>query len=367
MIAKKIIVGISGGVDSAVSALLLKQQGWQVEGLFMFNWAEDEAGYCNAAEDFQTARQVCDELDIPLHRADFSAEYRERVFQQFLDEYAAGRTPNPDVLCNREIKFRSFLEHAARLGAPFVATGHYAGVEEHEGQHWLVKAADGNKDQTYFLALVPEAAFARTHFPLAGLRKPEVRELAQKAGLPNHARKDSTGICFIGERPMREFLNRYLPAPPGPIMSLDRPGEVLGEHSGLIHYTPGQRKGLRVGGRRGANEAPWYVVRKDLKQNILFVSQDNDNKELCKKTLLTGPSHWIGPPPRPGSYTARIRHRQQEQLCQLQPQKENERGGLRVEFAQAQRAMTAGQYVVFYQAQRCLGGAVIERVGHESS
>ncbi len=358
--ADKVIVGISGGVDSAVSAFLLKQQGWQVEGLFMFNWAEDEAGYCNAAEDFQTAGQVCDELDIPLHRADFSAEYRERVFQQFLDEYAAGRTPNPDVLCNREIKFRSFLEYAGRLGAQRVATGHYAGVEQHEGDTWLVKATDGNKDQTYFLALVPEAAFARTLFPLAGLRKPEVRELAQKAGLPNHARKDSTGICFVGERPMREFLNRYLTARPGPIMSLDRPGEMLGEHGGLLHYTPGQRKGIGVGGRRSASAAPWYVVRKDFKQNILFVSQQLDNKELYSMTLNTGPAHWIGPPPTTPACTARIRHRQAEQDCQV----EANGSGLRVAFVQAQRAITPGQYAVFYQGQRCLGGAVIERVGH---
>lgn len=361
MRGKKVIVGISGGVDSAVSAYLLKQEGWQVEGLFMFNWAEDEAGYCDAAEDFQTARQVCAELDIPLHRADFSAEYRERVFRQFLDEYAAGRTPNPDVLCNREIKFRSFLEHATRLGADCVATGHYAGVEQHEGRSWLMQAADRNKDQTYFLALVPEAAFARTRFPLAQLGKPEVRELARKAGLPNHARKDSTGICFIGERPMRDFLSRYLPARPGPIMSLDHPENggfrVLGEHQGLLHYTPGQRRGVGVGGQRGAAEAPWYIVRKDLKHNIVYVSQDHNNKELFASYASTGPMHWIGPPPAETTeLTVRIRHRQAEQPCRL----ERHNGGWRIRFARAQRAVVPGQYAVLYQGRRCLGGAVIE-------
>ncbi len=356
----KVIVGISGGVDSAVSAHLLLQQGWRVEGLFMFNWAEDEAGYCNAAEDFQVARQVCDELGIPLHRADFSAAYRTRVFQHFLDEHAAGRTPNPDVLCNREIKFKNFLEHAERLGADRIATGHYAGVATHDGAPWLVKARDGNKDQTYFLALVPEPALARSLFPLAALRKPEVRVLAERAGLPNYARKDSTGICFIGERPMREFLGRYLPAEPGPIMSLDQPGRVLGEHTGLIHYTLGQRKGVGVGGQKDARQAPWYVIEKNLKRNILFVSQHIDNTNLYSRNLFADTAHWVGPAPTlPLDCTARIRHRQAEQACRV----EAAGTGLKVSFAEAQRAVTPGQYVVFYQGLRCLGGAVIEQAG----
>ena len=357
----KIIVGISGGVDSAVSAWLLKQEGWQVEGLFMFNWAEDESGYCDAAEDFQTARQVCAELDIPLHRADFSQEYRQRVFQQFLDEYAAGRTPNPDVLCNREIKFRSFLEHALRLGAEQVATGHYAGVETHDGHSWLMQAADRDKDQTYFLALVPEEAFARTRFPLWQLPKAQVRELARKAGLPNHARKDSTGICFIGERPMREFLSRYLPAQPGPIMSLDHPENgayrLVGAHQGLVHYTPGQRRGVGLGGLRGAAEAPWYVVRKDMANNIMYVSQHHDHKELYSDSAGLGPMHWIGPPPaQAATLSVRVRHRQPLQACQLEQQE----GGWRLHFAEAQRAVVPGQYAVLYEGRRCLGGAVIE-------
>jgi tRNA-specific 2-thiouridylase len=250
MSAPHVVVGMSGGVDSSVSAWLLKQQGYRVSGLFMVNWTEDEEGYCTAAEDFQDARAVCDELDIPLHRADFSREYRERVFSRFLADYAAGKTPNPDVLCNREVKFQPFREHALRLGADCIATGHYARIEHSADGPRLLRAADENKDQTYFLATVSRSQFERVLFPVGELTKPQVRELAQTAGLPNHRKKDSTGICFIGEREFREFLQQYLHPQPGPI--LDDAGQHVGAHQGLMYYTLGQRRGLNIGGRRRA-------------------------------------------------------------------------------------------------------------------
>lgn len=353
----KVIVGISGGVDSAVTALLLKEQGHEVEGLFMFNWAEDEDGYCNAADDFQSARAVCDELGIPLHRADFSREYRERVFQQFLDEHTAGRTPNPDVLCNREIKFKTFLDYARQLGAERIATGHYAGIKQHDRETWLMRAVDGNKDQTYFLAQVPEAALAFTIFPLAHLHKPQVRERAARAGLPNYARKDSTGICFVGERPMREFLDRYLESKPGLIISLDDGPTELGKHTGLIHYTLGQRRGIGVGGQRNGAEAPWYVVAKDGASNQLYVSQNSEHPRLMSRRLHLGKPHWIGQPPDSASpLGARIRHRQSIQDCILM----SDNSSYTLEFSSPQRAAVPGQYAVLYAGQRCLGGAVIE-------
>lgn len=356
--AEKIIVGMSGGVDSSLSAWLLLQQGYEVEGLFMFNWTEDEDGYCNAADDYQNALTVCAELGIPLHKADFSDAYRQRVFRYFLSEYAAGRTPNPDVLCNREIKFKSFLDYAQRLGASRIATGHYAGLRKIDGQIRLVKARDANKDQTYFLALVPQAAFERSLFPLTDYSKPEVRELAARAGLPNHARKDSTGICFIGERPMRQFLGDYLKAEPGPIRSLDHAGRELGQHRGLIFHTLGQRRGLGLGGLADGEDAPWFVVRKDLGSNTLWVSQNDTHPELFSHELELEPMHWIGPEaPLPLECTARIRHRQSEQSCRVDVGRKN----LRIHFDAPQRAVAPGQYAVLYAGDICLGGARIEQ------
>jgi tRNA-uridine 2-sulfurtransferase len=357
--AEHVVVGLSGGVDSAVSAWLLREQGYRVSGLYMVNWTEDEEGYCTAAQDFADARAVCEELGIPLHRADFSAEYRARVFERFLADYAAGRTPNPDVLCNREVKFQPFREHALRLGADFVATGHYARLASAPDGPRLLRAADDNKDQTYFLATVPRPLFERVLFPVGGLTKPEVRRLAARAGLPNHRKRDSTGICFIGERPMREFLARYLEPRPGPIE--DDAGRVLGEHPGLMFFTLGQRRGLRLGGRRGAREAPWYVVGKDPSRNVLRVSQDAAHPGLMSGRLVTAPFHWIRrPAPLPGALQARVRHRQALQDCAVR-----DLDGQRVEirFERAQRALAAGQYAVLYDGEECLGGGEIEAAG----
>jgi tRNA-specific 2-thiouridylase len=361
MSAPHVVVGLSGGVDSAVSAWLLKEQGFRVSGLFMVNWTEDEEGYCTAAEDFQSARAVCEELAIPLHRVDFSAEYRARVFQRFLDDYAAGKTPNPDVLCNREVKFKPFREHALRLGADFVATGHYARLEQAADGPRLLRAADENKDQTYFLAAVERAQFERVLFPIGGLTKPMVRDIARRAGLPNHTRKDSTGICFIGEREFRAFLSNYLKPDPGPME--DDAGHLVGEHRGLMYYTLGQRRGLAIGGRRGAREAPWYVVGKDAKRNVLAVSQDANHPRLMSRFIDAAPFHWIRrPSPLPQRLQARIRHRQALQDCRVTGVAEGgamAEGGASVEFTQAQRAAVAGQYLVLYDGDECLGGGEI--------
>jgi tRNA-specific 2-thiouridylase len=355
----RVIVGMSGGVDSSVSALLLQQQGYAVEGLFMFNWAEDEQGYCTAAEDFQDAGKVCGELRIPLHQADFSKEYRERVFGTFLAEYAAGRTPNPDVLCNREIKFKSFMDYARRLGADRIATGHYARLAVGADDIQLLRARDAGKDQTYFLCAVPEAALAQTLFPVGGLLKSEVRALAAERGLPVHDKKDSTGICFIGERRFRDFLAGYLPAQPGPICVRQADGctQQVGRHQGLMYYTLGQRRGLGIGGQRGAAENPWYVVGKDLASKTLWVSQDPRHPDLRHDTLRTAGMHWIGTPPDlPLRCSARIRHRHADQPCLARARGD----GLEVTFDQPQQAITPGQFVALYLGERCLGGAVIE-------
>lgn len=350
-----VVVGLSGGVDSAVSALLLKRQGYRVSGLFMVNWTEDEQGYCTSADDFQSARAVAEELEIALHRVDFSAEYRERVFAKFLADYQAGLTPNPDVLCNREVKFQPFLDYAMRLGADYVATGHYARIDHTGEAPRLLRAGDDNKDQTYFLAAVEREAFSRVLFPIGGLSKPEVRALATDAGLPNHQRKDSTGICFIGERPFREFLAHYLKPQPGPIV--DDGGRTIGEHSGLMYYTLGQRRGLHIGGVRGAREAPWYVVAKHARDNALQVSQDPQHPLLMASEILTQPFHWIRrPAPLPPQLQARIRHRQTLQACHATVEAE---GRLRLHFARPQRAAVAGQYAVLYDGEECLGGAEI--------
>lgn len=355
----KVIVGMSGGVDSSVSAALLLEQGHEVEGLFMFNWAEDEDGYCTAQEDFDEASKVADELNIPLHRADFSKQYREQVFQYFLDEYAAGFTPNPDVLCNREIKFKTFLDYALKLGAVRIATGHYAAVCDGPDGTELHRASDMNKDQTYFLAAVDQAALSRTLFPLGQLDKPEVRRMAEARGFDNYARKDSTGICFIGERPFQHFLAGYLPAEPGPIINIDN-GQSIGEHQGLMYKTLGQRKGLGIGGRADASEAPWYVVDKTLADKTLWVSQNPDHPRLLSRSLIVESPHWIGAPPENGrQLTCQIRHRQRAQACHIEYDKATT---LKLTFETPQRAATPGQWAVLYDGPRCLGGGRINAI-----
>jgi tRNA-specific 2-thiouridylase len=350
-----VIVGMSGGVDSAVSALLLKEAGHQVQGLFMSNWDDD--GYCTTATDFQDARAVCDTLGIPLHRVSFAAEYRERVFAHFLREYAAGRTPNPDVLCNREIKFGVGLEYMHRLGAEFVATGHYARVGHADGGTQLLKARDASKDQSYFLHQVPVAALRSTIFPIGHLQKAEVRKLAHAAGLPVFDKPDSTGICFIGERPFEEFLSRYLTQPAGPIETAD--GQLIGEHRGLALYTLGQRAGLHIGGRRGAAAAPWYVADKHSDRNVLVVVQESDHPLLLSDTFEVEELHWLGGPRRDavGEFRCAVktRYRQTDLPCRVQV------GGdrVRVTLDAAARAVTPGQYAVFYDGEVCLGGGVI--------
>lgn len=354
--APHVIVGLSGGVDSAVSAWLLKEQGYRVSGLFMVNWTEDEQGYCSSAEDFQDARAVCDELDIPLHRVDFSVEYRERVFQHFLADYAAGKTPNPDLLCNREIKFQPFRDHALRLGADLIATGHYAQLAQGADGPRLLRSVTEDKDQTYFLALVARAQFERVLFPIGGLSKPEVRQIAARAGLPNHRKKDSTGICFIGEREFRSFLQHYLRPDPGAIV--DDTGSKIGEHQGLMYYTLGQRKGLHIGGVRGAREAPWYVVAKRSEDKTLIVSQDSKHPLMMSRSLITAPFSWIRQPESfPLRLQARMRHRQTLQDCSVQMLDD---GGVKLRFDHPQRALSPGQYCVLYDGEECLGGGEIE-------
>jgi tRNA-specific 2-thiouridylase len=352
-----VIVGMSGGVDSAVAALLLKDAGRDVQGLFMSNWEEDEDGYCTAAADFQDARRVCTEIGIPLHRVSFAREYRDRVFAHFLAEYSAGRTPNPDVLCNREIKFGVCFDYARRLGAGQFATGHYARTGRRaDGAVTLLRARDAAKDQSYFLHAVGQPQLERTLFPLGELSKPEVRAIARERGLPVFDKRDSTGICFIGERPFARFLESYLPARPGRIETPT--GEVLGEHRGLMFYTLGQRAGLGLGGRKGAAEAPWYVAAKDLERNVLLVVQGHDHPLLMSTGLACEPATWIAGDPPAGEFscTAKFRYRQRDVPCRVGASRD---GGLEVTFDGRQRAVTPGQYAVFYQGEECLGGAVI--------
>jgi len=353
----RVIVGLSGGVDSAVAALLLRQAGWQVQGLFLSNWEEeDDDAYCTAARDFQDARAVAAELGIVLHRAGFAVEYRERVFEHFLREHRAGRTPNPDVLCNREIKFGVALSWARRLGASHFATGHYARLEAAADGPALYKARDTAKDQSYFLHAVAREELAATLMPLGELRKSEVRERARRAGLPVFDKPDSTGICFIGERPFREFLARYVARTPGAIESPD--GEALGMHDGLAFYTLGQRTGLHIGGRCGRAQAPWYVAAKDTARNVLIVVQGHDHPLLESSWLRTGPWHWLAAARRERFHgTVKVRYRQDDQEARLQPATDD---GMTVVFEVPQRAVTPGQYAVAYEGERCLGGGVIE-------
>jgi tRNA-specific 2-thiouridylase len=355
---ERVVLALSGGVDSAVAAALLRDQGHEVHALFMRNWEEDEDGYCTAAADLQDARRVCEELDLPLHTVSFAAEYRERVFAHFLDELRAGRTPNPDIACNREIKFGVCFEHARRLGATLFATGHYARSDVLGGHVRLLRAADRGKDQSYFLHTVPGPMLARTIFPIGHLQKAEVRRIAHDRALPVHAKRDSTGICFIGERPFAEFLAQYLPARPGRIETTT--GRDVGEHRGLMYYTLGQRQGLALGGIRGAAEAPWYVAAKDLERNVLIVTQHSNDPRLVCREFDTEPVHWIagGPPAAEFRCTVKVRYRQPDQECTVMLQPD---GGARVLTGQEQRAVTPGQSAVFYDGDLCLGGAVIAR------
>jgi len=355
---RSVIVGLSGGVDSAVAALLLKEQGWAVQGLFMSNWEEDDDGYCTSAQDFQDARSIAHELDIPLHRVSFAAEYKARVFEYFLSEQRAGRTPNPDVLCNREIKFGVALRYVRRLGASHFATGHYARIIQGPQGVELHKALDGSKDQSYFLHAVATEHLSQTLMPLGGIEKSAVRERARSAGLPVYDKPDSTGICFIGERPFREFLSQFLEQRPGPIESAE--GEVLGTHQGLAFYTLGQREGLHIGGKRGRLEQPWYLAAKDGARNALIVVQGHDHPLLRSSSLTTGPMHWlVDARTAPFRCSVKVRYRQVDQAATFEPKGD---GTARILFDEPQRAVTPGQYAVAYENGRCLGGAVIESV-----
>ncbi len=357
---QRVIVGMSGGVDSSVSALLLQQQGYRVEGLFMKNWDEDDGTeYCTAKADLADAQAVCGKLGIPLHTINFAAEYWDNVFEHFLAEYQAGRTPNPDILCNREIKFKVFLEYARELGADLIATGHYARRLDRGGRTLLLKGLDTNKDQSYFLHAVGASEFSQTLFPLGTLPKPQVRQLAREHDLITHSKKDSTGICFIGERRFKDFLQQYLPAQPGDIKTPE--GEVIGRHNGLMYHTIGQRQGLGIGGVKGTGEAPWYVAGKDLQRNVLLAVQGSDHPLLYSSSLTARQVHWINGSPLPTnaalSCCAKTRYRQSDQPCKVVCSGPDT---LTVHFDNPQRAITPGQSVVFYDDDICLGGAVIE-------
>lgn len=363
---QRVVIGMSGGVDSSVAALLLKEQGYDVVGLFMNNWEEKtDDGCCTAEEDFADVRRVCDKIGIPYYSVNFAQEYLDRVFSYFIDEYSKGRTPNPDVLCNREIKFGPFKDYAMEMGADFIATGHYCGISHENGVHCLLKAKDQNKDQTYFLNQLSQAQLDKVLFPLADLKKEEVRKIAEEQGLWTAKKKDSTGICFIGERKFREFLMKYIPAKEGLIKTYD--GRILGKHFGLMYYTIGQRKGLDIGGQKG-DEGRWFVIEKDLKNNILYVAHGEEDK-LYSKGLFMKDCNFIPFAPTEKEFVcnAKFRYRQPEQGVSVRILSDEEcveNGGykIKVDFEDRQRAVTEGQYCVFYSGEKCIGGGVIEKV-----
>jgi tRNA-specific 2-thiouridylase len=353
-----VMVAMSGGVDSSVSALLLQQQGYPLAGMFMKNWEEDDRfGTCAAEEDADDARTVAKKLGITLHLRNFASEYWDYVFENFLAEYRAGRTPNPDILCNREIKFKTFLDHARALGAGFIATGHYVRSDERDGLQRLLRGVDENKDQSYFLYTIGQQQLASTLFPVGELSKPEVRSMAEKAGLRVHDKKDSTGICFIGERNFKEFLGEYIAADPGEIHTID--GRVIGNHDGLMFHTLGQRQGLGIGGVRGCPDEPWYVLHKDLENNILYAGQGHDHPWLLSRNLLASQLSWVsGHAPDAGTnLSAKVRYRQADQSCVVRALDKNH---LELHFKEEQRAVTPGQSVVLYEGKNCLGGGIID-------
>ena len=354
---KTVVVGMSGGVDSSVAALILKNQGYNVIGLYMNNWEETDAcGACTGEEDFADVRRVANKIGIPYYSVNFAKEYLDRVFSYFLKEYAAGRTPNPDVLCNREIKFRDFKKKAKELGADYIATGHYCDILHSGSVHYLLKAKDQSKDQTYFLNQLSQEQLADVLFPLGRLDKSEVRKIALENGLATAAKKDSTGICFIGERNFRKFLSEYLPAKKGDIITTD--GKKIGEHDGLMFYTLGQRRGLNIGGQKGDDGGRWFVIEKDLKNNILYVAHGSEER-LYSKGLIMNSINFIPFAPKEKEFkcTAKFRYRQPEQGCTVRIND----GFIRVDFDEKQRAITEGQYAVFYQGEKCIGGGVIEK------
>lgn len=357
--ARPIVVGMSGGVDSSVTALLLLEQGYDVIGLFMKNWEEDDGTeYCTAMQDLADAQQVCDKLGIVLKTVNFSAEYWDDVFETFLAEFKAGRTPNPDILCNKYVKFKAFLDYAQQdLGADKIATGHYARVNKVNNEYFLLKGLDPDKEQSYFLYTLKQQELAHTLFPIGHLHKSEIRTLAKQAGFANARKKDSTGICFIGERKFREFLQRYLPAQPGEMQTPE--GDVIGKHQGLMYYTMGQRQGLGIGGVKGAPDEPWYVLEKDLINNVLIVGQGHDHALMLHNTLEAGQLDWCSNRPLTESINcaAKTRYRQVDQSCSVEPLTNNR---IKVVFDEPQRAITPGQSVVFYQGEICLGGGIID-------
>jgi tRNA-uridine 2-sulfurtransferase len=360
MSKKRVVVGLSGGVDSSVTAMLLKQQGYEVVGLFMKNWEDDDNDeYCSSKQDLIDAVSVADKLGIEIEAVNFSKEYKDRVFANFLEEYQAGRTPNPDILCNAEIKFKAFLDHAMNMGADLIATGHYAQVRENPlklGSYQLLKADDGSKDQSYFLYRLNQAQLSKTLFPLGTYLKREVREMARAAGLINAEKKDSTGICFIGERPFQEFLQRYLPKKPGDIKTPE--GKLVGQHEGLMYYTLGQRQGLKIGGSRESNGEPWFVAAKDMEKNELVVVQGHEHPLLLNDGLKAGQLHWISEedPKTNWVYAAKTRYRQPDAPCEIDAL---DKETVTIKFGQKQWAITPGQSAVVYESNVCLGGGII--------
>ena len=352
----RVVVGMSGGVDSSVAALLLKEQGYDVIGIFMKNWDDtDENGVCTATEDYEDVVRVCNQIGIPYYAVNFEKQYWDKVFTYFLNEYKAGRTPNPDVMCNKEIKFKAFLEHAMSIGADYIATGHYARVEFRDGEYKMLRGADPNKDQTYFLNQLGQAQLSKVMFPIGHLQKADVRRIAKEAGLATAGKKDSTGICFIGERDFKEFLSHYLPAQPGVMKTLD--GEVKGRHDGVMYYTIGQRHGLGIGG----GGEPWFVVGKEVRENVLYVAQGFENDYLYSTSLKAIDVNWVSDrkPEAPFRCTAKFRYRQPDVGVEVRPLPD---GKAEVVFDEPARAVTPGQAVVFYNGEECLGGGIIDEV-----